>query len=129
MTGLQASACGHLSNCCDLCCPQEHMPASWRTVQINASSRGARIILDMLSSTELRLVLHTGDSPVKKGSEDTTQLAGLRAVHIEHANPHLERALRLQLVREGDELQMNSLIGYLNQIRAKLSKQSHKEAQ
>ena len=78
---------------------------------------------------EPRLVLHTGDSPVKKGSEGTTQLAGLRAMHVEHANPFLERALRLQLVREGDELQMNSLIGYLNQIRAKPSKQPHKEAQ
>lgn len=75
------------------------------------------------------ILWRTGDSPVRKGQDGTTQLAGLRAVHIEHANPFLERALRLQLVREGDELQMNSLIGYLNQIRAKHSKQAEKENQ
>ncbi|KAK9818472.1 hypothetical protein WJX74_007363 [Apatococcus lobatus] len=69
------------------------------------------------------------DSPVKKAHEGTTQLAGLRAVHVEHANPFLERALRLQLVREGDELQMNSLIGYLSQIRARQKKQAEKETQ
>ena len=72
--------------------------------------------------------MHSGDSPVKKGQEGRTQLAGLRAVHVEHANPFLERALRLQLVREGDELQMNYLIGYLNQIRTRHSKQAVKEA-
>ncbi|KAK9865141.1 hypothetical protein WJX84_009432 [Apatococcus fuscideae] len=84
-------------------------------------------IADEPSISPSKLLLR--DSPSGDGQRKPAQLAGLRDLRADHPNPFLDRALRLQLVREGDELQMNSLIGYLNQIRAGHSKQALKEPQ